>query len=660
MRSFALLLSMALAGTAPASPAAEPSAGSELEAVLGQPVYGSSRLAGASKLEQDAADAPTLAYVRTGGEIRAQGYRTLAEVLESMPGVHLRSDRTYQYTGVRGISRPGDYSSRLLLLIDGVRVNDAIYDSATGGHEFPLDVALIDRVEYIPGPGSALYGSNAELGVVNVVTRGPSQLPGLRTGLELGSGALRRSRASWGGDLGPARVLIDLSSLRRRGGDLYYAEFDRPETNRGVAVDLDAERADRLFAKARWADFAFVAAVSDRWKSEPTAPLGSIFNAPSSSTDRYAFADLSFSRSLGGGRELFARLGLNAYDYIGRGTYGDAAQPVPSVSRAKARSLVGELRHVWALGAGHRLLAGAEFQRNHRQQLWSADLEPAPMVYTDLRLASTRWALFADDEWQARPDLRLNLGLRLDRRLDGRPQATPRLALRWSPDAAWTFKLQHGQAFREPNISETTYTDASQRHSPALRVEGLRANQASLAWRPRESLELSATAYSLRIRDMIDLVAQDDGTEQYENRGRSHADGVELEATWSAPGGVQLRGSVARQHARDPDAAQPLSDAPRTLAKLMLTLPGPWAGSRFGANALYTGARATLAGASLAADTRLNMQFTLAPPGQPWSVGFGMDDVFDRRGSDPASQAFIQDTLARDGRTWRVQFGWAY
>ena len=119
-----------------------------------------------------------MVYVRTGGEIRAQGYRTLAEVLESLPGIHLRSDRAYTYTGARGISRPGDYSSRLLLLIDGVRVNEAIYDSATAGREFPLDVGLIDRVEYMPGPGSALYGSNAVLGVVNVVTRNPSQLPG--------------------------------------------------------------------------------------------------------------------------------------------------------------------------------------------------------------------------------------------------------------------------------------------------------------------------------------------------------------------------------------------------------------------------------------------------------------------------------------------------
>jgi outer membrane receptor for ferrienterochelin and colicin len=135
--AWALLVACAMARSAD---------GDELADVLAQPVYGSSRIASASKYDQDAADTPTMVYARTGGEIRAQGYRTLAEVLESMPGVHLRNDRAYTYTGVRGISRPGDYSSRLLLLIDGVRVNESVYDSATSGREFPLDIGLIDRV----------------------------------------------------------------------------------------------------------------------------------------------------------------------------------------------------------------------------------------------------------------------------------------------------------------------------------------------------------------------------------------------------------------------------------------------------------------------------------------------------------------------------------
>src|SRR4051794_7819358 len=61
----------------------------ELEGVLAQPVYSDGRSAGASKHTQDLESAPAAVVVRSGGEIRAHGYRTLAEVLESMPGIYL-------------------------------------------------------------------------------------------------------------------------------------------------------------------------------------------------------------------------------------------------------------------------------------------------------------------------------------------------------------------------------------------------------------------------------------------------------------------------------------------------------------------------------------------------------------------------------------------
>jgi len=63
-------------------------------------------------------------------------------------------DRSYHYLGSRGFSRPGDYNSRYLLLVDGHRLNDNIYDTASVGNELALDIDLIDRVEVIRCPGS--------------------------------------------------------------------------------------------------------------------------------------------------------------------------------------------------------------------------------------------------------------------------------------------------------------------------------------------------------------------------------------------------------------------------------------------------------------------------------------------------------------------------
>jgi outer membrane receptor for ferrienterochelin and colicin len=107
----------------------------------------------------------------TSEDIQRYGYRTLAEVLKSVPGFYVSYDRNYSYVGVMGYGLPGDYNSRIALLIDGHRMNDNIYEGALLGTDFPLDVDLIDCVEVIRGPNSSLYLASAFLGVINVITK---------------------------------------------------------------------------------------------------------------------------------------------------------------------------------------------------------------------------------------------------------------------------------------------------------------------------------------------------------------------------------------------------------------------------------------------------------------------------------------------------------
>jgi outer membrane receptor protein involved in Fe transport len=650
-RSFLHWLAGAVLSAGAAVQAAD---GDELAQVLAQPVYGSSRIASASKYNQDANDTPSIVYVRTGGEIRAQGYRTLAEVLESLPGVHSRIDRAYTYTGVRGISRPGDYSSRLLLMIDGVRVNEAIYDSATAGREFPIDIGLIDRVEYVAGPGSALYGSNAVLGVVNVVTRNPSQLPGWTANAEVASLGGRKLALAWGGSSGPVRVLFGAASEHNRGHrSLSYPEY--ATMNGGVAHRQDGTRNDKLFVKALWSDWRLSAELSDHVKVDPTGAYGALFNRRSFSGDRYALTDLAFARPVGVDHEVFARIGLAYYRYYGYGDYGDAGAPVPSESVSRASWWSGELRYVWAGWAGHRILVGTELQNNFRQFIWVADLEPAPSVQSDLHTQSSRWSLFVNDEWQVTQTLRLNLGLRADRRLDRRHMTTPRLAALWAPSPQWTFKLQHGSAFREPNASETSATYGNQVPSVGLRVESMRANELSALWRPRAGLDLSTTAYVLDIRDSITLVNLPDGSDQYRNAGRIRSRGLEVEATQVFDSGLQARASWSLQQGVDRETGAVLSDSPRSLFKLMVSAPGPWAGTRIGANLLRVGERRTLSDTALAPYVRLSAHVSHAPAGQPWSLGFGVYNLTDRRYADPGGPEHLQDAIAQDGRTWRLQ-----
>src|ERR1700678_4359653 len=120
---------------------------------------GNIQVYGASKRLQSTSDAPSSVTVITADEIQKYGYRTLAEILESVRGFYITYDRDYTFVGVRGFGRLGDWNSRILLLIDGHRVNDNVLGMAMIGPEFLVDVDLIERVEIIRGPSSSLYGA---------------------------------------------------------------------------------------------------------------------------------------------------------------------------------------------------------------------------------------------------------------------------------------------------------------------------------------------------------------------------------------------------------------------------------------------------------------------------------------------------------------------
>ena len=147
----------------------------------------------ASKSVQSVSDAPASVTVVTADEIQKYGYRTLADILRDVRGFYVTYDRDYSYVGVRGFGRLGDWNSHILLLVDGHRINDNVLGQAMIGTEFPVDVDLIERVEIVRGPSSSLYGAEAFLAVINVITRKAPGLKGLEFPFHLPALALTRA-----------------------------------------------------------------------------------------------------------------------------------------------------------------------------------------------------------------------------------------------------------------------------------------------------------------------------------------------------------------------------------------------------------------------------------------------------------------------------------
>ncbi|MEO8410665.1 MAG: TonB-dependent receptor plug domain-containing protein, partial [Propionivibrio sp.] len=177
----------------------------------------------ASKFVQSEREAPSAVEVITREDIRRHAWRTLNEALVSLTGVYSVTDRAYDRLGARGFLIPGDYNTRFLLLIDGQRVDDNTYGQATFGHEFPLDLALVERIEYVPGPGSSIYGSNALFGVINVITRRAAQMPPAQLAVRLTDDGWREGRVTLAHTLDSgASLLLSATEASRPGSDQTY------------------------------------------------------------------------------------------------------------------------------------------------------------------------------------------------------------------------------------------------------------------------------------------------------------------------------------------------------------------------------------------------------------------------------------------------------
>src|SRR5262249_35578637 len=119
---------------------------------------------------------PASVYVVTAQDIKDSGALTIWDALRSVPGLDVMSTRTFAgEVSIRGLNRP--IVNRTLVLLDGKTVLNGYYDYLTW-ESLPVTMEEIERIEILEGPASAVYGANAINGVINIITKTPSQLQG--------------------------------------------------------------------------------------------------------------------------------------------------------------------------------------------------------------------------------------------------------------------------------------------------------------------------------------------------------------------------------------------------------------------------------------------------------------------------------------------------
>jgi iron complex outermembrane receptor protein len=569
------------------------------EAAAQSPVEGLDELlaievSSASHVVRTAQRAPGSVTVITAEQIERYGYRTLAEALASVPGLYLTYDHNYSYLGVRGYSRPTDYNNRVLVLLDGYRLNEDVYGYAPIGTDLALDLRSVERIEIVRGPGSAMYGTAAMLAVVNVILHDPATTSRSRVAVEGGTQGSGGATVELGfrGRSGIAAA-GSLTGSRSEGSDFLLAATDlRPQEV--VVRGGDQDEGWGFAGTATWRDLAVTAFGSSRNKGFPTAAFETVpGDVDAETTDRWRLVGLRWRKELRHGLSLTARAQTGEYEYEGVYPY----EEYDYLDATDNHWWGADLQVRWETSARHQLTLGGELRDNRRADYRAFDGEGTSFFAAD-RPYRVR-SFFLEDDLQLGEHLLLTVGARHDLSTDEADSVTsPRLALVYLPDARSSVKLLYGRAFRAPNLYEKWYEDAETdaKSNPELSGERVESVEVAATRRIGTPFLVGVSIYRSRFTDLIEQWEDPaDGLDQHRNVGGATAVGGELEITAEWARGASAFASYSLQRSEDEESGERLSNSPGYLLKAGAS-GRFWQRLRGGVELTYEGGRRTVDG----------------------------------------------------------------
>ncbi len=517
----------------------------------------------ASKFEQKATEAPANVTVLTSDEIKKYGWRTLGDLLETVPGFYISYDRDYQYVGVSGVSL-GDANSRILLLVNGHRVNNDLNDSAAVDTSFILDVDLIDRVEIIRGPGSVLYGNNAFFAVINVFTRTGKQVGGVEGSGSYGSYNAAEGRVTVGNQFTNGLQYMLSGTIYNNPGNenLYYPEFQA--YNNGIAHNMDADQFQSYFGSVNYSDFTLEGGYINREKINPTSQFGYSFNDPRFETiDQRSYATLKYQHNFAHDWDVLADVYYDAsYLFIGQPTGLLPGAPAVAFTQQKQQGRWAglEVQVNKKIFDKDTLTFGGEYRNDFTQDATEISSNNVIGSINDHRQS---YGIFGQGDVAVMDNLHVEAGARYDQYGDYSPNWSPRAALIYNAWKDSTFKLIYGTAFRDPNVMELALSDTKD-----IQPEKIYSYQLVYDQGINKNMRSTVMGYYNHMNDLIGLSSS--GT--YTN---FNADTVgfewDVEGKWSDILTARLSYSLQRTENRDTGVGLP--NSPENMIKLNVNAP---------------------------------------------------------------------------------------
>ncbi|MFK8053641.1 MAG: TonB-dependent receptor plug domain-containing protein [Woeseiaceae bacterium] len=610
---------------------------------------------------QPLSDAAAYVTVITGEMINDFGYRTIGEMLSAQAGFTISDDGVRSYVGVRGLSSPGEFNSRVLFMVNGQRLNDGGLDSWFSGENNPIDIRSIERVEIIRGPGTSAYGPNAWLGVINVITKTGRARGGLD--VYAGTDDGRRNLASIGyGDRLKNGLDFDVSlrMLRDDGPETVFVEaFDRPNTNNGIAENLLSKDGETALLTAAWEDFNFQHGFSKYELKSPVAPFFSDFNDDRVDyVDDVEFTMLQWRRVFSNGLDARVRIHQESTRTRITNSYASVLPFLPDPTqitdiKTRTRSMEFDLERTFGI---HSLSTGIFVTRKSPL----SGVTAVSGIPERASAASSRInSVYFNNESALSDATRIIIGMRVEKRKGEQSRLNPRVAWIQDLNDAMTLKIILGSASREPNWSENSYAFARPVEDFDLSEENINTTEIQLT-PANGNQDWHISIYDYRFSDVI-TPGNDPAFRGpvYINAPQDQRHrGIEFDRRFQFEH-FNLSGNLSYVQARTGFDNRRSLFAPRTTANLAISnlkLFNEW---RLSAEARYRSSQLSYSGQEVPGALILFGSLHWQPRFiRNLDVSFRARNITDQTYFDPIAAFHLSDRLVQPGRTLSVELTW--
>jgi outer membrane receptor for ferrienterochelin and colicins len=459
----------------------------------------------AAKVSQKMRETPTTVRIITADQIKERGYFTLEQALADLPGFQFRNINGFNtYSFLRGVP---NQNNLILLLVDGVQINELNSGGFYGGGQF--DLANAERIEVVYGPASALYGTNAVSGLINIITRKPEKP---------NSGYLS-------GSLGNFKTgCLDFGyEYTNRGDDLGFKIAGMYKTSE--KADLREGQGDYNWT-ADMENFEDDYAVNGYFRyGNFTASVTSQLKQSSFTTSYKTIGDKYLDR--GTSWNIWFLNGFAGYTYDKKKTWSNSSRvyfrnttvlsnTVESVIKAdddSAGDQVGYYRPNWLIGLENQFnyfpadslhfIAGIDYEHESlaenfsKSHSYSQDIKPPPPG-EPAKLENDLLSVYIQGQYWFLKHFQFVAGARQDFSSYYHHVLTPRFALVYNVRKL-TSKLMYSEAFRAPR----PWDYASGIGNPDLMPEKVRAGEIFMSYSLSKFLNLEVSAYRNQLSKLL-------------------------------------------------------------------------------------------------------------------------------------------------------------